>query len=151
MNATTTKTIRLGLLRSRKLLAALAAFLIFAVGFAAGGSSTGQQAKIDAAADTKAQQIVAARPTPTQTVTATEEVKVEKAPASCTDALSKAEQVMDLSSQGLALAGDAIAAAGSFDTARLSDITDQITAMTPRMSEARAAYDEAATQCRAAA
>ena len=73
------------------------------------------------------------------------------APAACMQALDGAESVMDLSAQAMYAMSEGIDAGSRFDAAGIQATTEKLKALTPKMGDARQAYDAAAGQCRGAA
>ncbi|MGQ7788165.1 hypothetical protein [Nesterenkonia sp. K-15-9-6] len=60
------------------------------------------------------------------TETITEEVEVEVTPEACTDALTEADELIDVYSESLSIGGDAIIAAYEWDSARLDELTEDL-------------------------
>ena len=73
-----------------------------------------------------------------------------KAPTACTQALDSAESVMDLSAQAMYAMSEGIDAGSRFDAAGIWAANVKLQALTPKISDARQAYNSAAGQCRAA-
>ena len=91
-------------------------------------------------------------PAPTVTVSAPPKVEtVEKAPAACTQALDDAEVVMDLARQAILAMSEGADAGSRLDADGIAAATEKVQALTPKMGDARQAYDAAAGQCRGAA
>ena len=93
-------------------------------------------------------------PAPTVTVSAPPKVEtktVEKAPAACMQALDDAEVVMDLSRQAILAMAEGADAGSRLDVAGIEAATEKVQALTPKMGDARQAYNGAAGQCRGAA
>jgi len=88
---------------------------------------------------------VALASTPPETVT------VETVPDVCLEALDLAEDLIELSVEAMGHAGDAMAAVSTFDADGINAASGEIEAMTPEVQLVRAAYDQAAGECRAAA
>lgn len=93
-------------------------------------------------------------PAPTVTVSAPPKVEtktVEKAPAACMQALDDAEIVIGLSQQAILAMAEGADAGSRLDVAGIEAATEKVQALTPKMGDARQAYDAAAGQCRGAA
>lgn len=93
-------------------------------------------------------------PAPTVTVSAPPKVEtktVEKAPAACMQALDDAEVVIGLSRQAILAMAEGTDAGSRLDVAGIEAATEKVQALTPKMGDARQAYDAAAGQCRGAA
>ena len=93
-------------------------------------------------------------PAPTVTVSAppkAETKTVEKAPAACAQALDDADVVMDLSRQAILAMAEGADAGSRLDADGIGAATEKVQALTPKMGDARQAYDAAAGQCRGAA
>ena len=68
----------------------------------------------------------------------------------CTQALDSADTVMALSAQALYAMSEGVDAGSRFDAAGIQATTEKLKVLTPKISDARQAYDTAAGQCRAA-
>ena len=91
-------------------------------------------------------------PAPTVTVSAPPKVEtVEKAPAACMQALDDAEVVMGLSRRAILAMAEGADAGSRLDADGIEAATEKVQALTPKMGDARQAYDAAAGQCRGAA
>jgi hypothetical protein len=122
-------------------LAALSAALVIAVGScAARGGSTETTVPV---------------PGPTVTATATETAPapdpetVEVTPEVCSQALDEAEDLISLSQKGFEIASQMVQDAANQDAEALSDDTDKLSALTPKVRKQRDKYDAAATECNA--
>lgn len=125
--------------------------LLFGVGIGAAGSSG--EATADAPDAPTATETITASPEPaptvtetaepeviTETETVTEEVEVEVevavTPDSCLSALDAGDESIDLLSQGIDIAADAMYAASIMDVAGIESANAQIEALTPQLEEA---------------
>ena len=87
-------------------------------------------------------------PPPTVTVSAPPEAE---APAACMQALQDAEVVIGLAQQAILAMAEGTDAGSRFDADGIRAATEKVQALTPKMGDARQAYDAAAGQCRGAA
>lgn len=90
-------------------------------------------------------------PAPTVTVTSTapapdaEEVPVT--PQACLDALDDSDALITLVQKGFSISSDMVQHAAAQDASALSDDTDRLEALTPKVRKARDKYDASAEEC----